>query len=53
MQLKGNTLPAHVVGVSPKTLIFKSIKVRLDFQTDHARRRVSQIVLFHVLVHDE
>jgi hypothetical protein len=48
----GNTLPAHVVGISSKALIFESVKVRLDFQTDHAGRGVGQIVLFDVFIHD-
>lgn len=50
--MRGNTLPAHVVCVSAEALIFQSVKVRLDFQSDHAGRRVGQVVLFHVVVHD-
>lgn len=50
--MHGNTVPAHVVGISAEALIFQSVKVRLDFQSDHAGWRVGQVVLFHVVVHD-
>ena len=47
----GKNKPANVVSIFPQCGILELVKVRFDFQPDHRRRRVCQIMLLDFLIH--
>lgn len=40
------------MGISPQLVVLEIVKMRLDLELDHGRRRVGQVVLFNAVVHN-
>jgi len=48
---KNEDEPANVMGIFSQLGILELVKVLLDLQPDHRRRRVCQIMLLDALIH--